>query len=287
MRILSWVQTDVGQKRDHNEDSYLAAPEAGLYVVADGMGGHAGGDQASSIAVTLLQEGVEDAGLSGNRIAGAPGEEPPALRVLREASRRAGEVIFDMAQQNPHLAGMGTTLTALLFHGGRVHMAHVGDSRAYLFRDGRIEQLTEDHSWINEQVKAGLITNEEARHSKFKHIITRSVGFERDVAVDVMSLPVLMGDCFLMCSDGLSNYVENDELGQMLSSNYYGRIPKQLVNIANERGGDDNITVMLVYVANDSGPPLCTDMTRPGAATNPNRDPSTDALPTDAPPAGD
>jgi serine/threonine protein phosphatase PrpC len=271
MRILSWVQTDVGQKRDHNEDSYLAAPEIGLYVVADGMGGHAGGDQASSIAVTLLIEGVEKAGLPAQRSAGAPGEEPPALRVLREASRNAGEVIFDMAQQNPHLAGMGTTLSALLFHGGRVHLAHVGDSRAYLFRDGRIEQLTEDHSWINEQVKAGLITDEEARHSKFKHIITRSVGFERDVAVDVMSLPVLMGDCYLMCSDGLSNYMENDELGQMLTSTYYGRIPQQLVGIANERGGDDNITVVLVYVANDSGPPQCIDMTLPGSAADPSR----------------
>ena len=130
MRILSWVQTDVGQKRDHNEDSYLAAPGEGLYVVADGMGGHAGGDQASAIAVTLLHEGVEGSGLARRKTGGNPGEEPLALTVLRGASRTAGEVIFDMAQQNPHLAGMGTTLTALLFHAGRVHLAHVGDSRA-------------------------------------------------------------------------------------------------------------------------------------------------------------
>jgi protein phosphatase len=172
---------------------------------------------------------------------------------------------------------MGTTLTALLFNGGRVHLAHVGDSRAFLFRDGRIEQLSEDHSWINEQVKAGLITDEEAKHSKFKHIITRSVGFERDVSVDVMSLPVLMGDCFLICSDGLSNYLETDEIGRLLTTGYYSRVPGLLVDLANERGGDDNITVVLVYVANDSGLPLVEDLSKPDpgrATTHPGPDPT-------------
>ena len=263
MRILCWAQTDVGQKRDHNEDSFLVAADVGLYVVADGMGGHAGGDQASQMAVSILHETVRRASLD-KRPDGAPlGEEPAALTVLREGARDAGALIFDLAQQNPHLAGMGTTLTGLLFHSGRVHLAHVGDSRAYLFRDGRIEQLSEDHSWINEQVKAGLITDEEARHSKFKHIITRSVGFEREVAVDVMSLPVLMGDCFVVCSDGLSNYMENDELGRLLTANYYGNVPGLLTDIANERGGDDNITVLIVYIANDSGDPMVTDLSKP------------------------
>jgi protein phosphatase len=146
---------------------------------------------------------------------------------------------------------MGTTLTTLLFHGARACLAHVGDSRAYLYRDGRVEQISEDHSWINEQVKAGFLSEEEARGSKFKHIITRSVGFERDVSVDTLSVPVLMGDCYLLCSDGLSNYVDEDELARLLSTHYYSHLPGILVELANERGGDDNITVILVYVAND------------------------------------
>ncbi len=262
MRILCWAQTDVGQKRDHNEDSFLVAADLGLYVVADGMGGHAGGDQASQMAVSVLHDTIRSSGLRDQPKVASLGEEPAALTVLRDGARAAGELIFDLAQQNPHLAGMGTTMTALLFHGGRVHLAHVGDSRAYLFRDGRIEQLSEDHSWINEQVKAGLITDEEARHSKFKHIITRSVGFEREVAVDVMSLPVLMGDCYMVCSDGLSNYMENDELGRLLTSNYYGAMPGLLTDIANERGGDDNITVLVVYIANDTGEPMVQDLSR-------------------------
>jgi len=275
MRILSWVQSDVGRKRDHNEDSYLAAVDSGLFVVADGMGGHAGGDQASSMAVSVLYSGIRKSVLPRGETPVAPGAESAAMSILRSAAKNAGEIIFDLAQKSPALMGMGTTLTALLFHGGRAHLAHVGDSRAYLFRDGRIEQLSEDHSWINEQVKAGLLTEEEARHSKFKHIITRSVGFERDVAVDVLSLPVLVGDCFVICSDGLSNYVDADELGQILTTSYYGRTPRMLVDLANERGGDDNITVVVVYVANDRHPDHVRDLSvtpsEAGVDTDPGR----------------
>jgi protein phosphatase len=182
---------------------------------------------------------------------GQPDEAPPAA-ALRQAARAAGAAIYDTAQIDAQLQGMGTTLTALLFRTGRVHVAHVGDSRAYLFRDGRVEQITEDHSWIAEQVKAGLLSEDEARESKFKHIITRSVGFERDVQVDVTAFPVLMGDCYLVCSDGLSNYIEGDELGRIMTAHFYGRVPEVLVGIANERGGDDNITVLVVYAANDT-----------------------------------
>jgi protein phosphatase len=129
----------------------------------------------------------------------------------------------------------------------------IPDSRAFLYRDGRIEQLTEDHSWIAEQVKAGVMTEAEAKESKFRHIITRSVGFEREVDVDLFGVPVLPGDCYLMCSDGMSNYVENEEIGRIMAATYYRKVPQLLVDIANDRGGDDNITVVLVYVANDSG----------------------------------
>lgn len=248
MKLICWAMSDVGRKRDHNEDSFLIDDSLGLFVVADGMGGHAGGGRASQMAVELIKTSVVDAELSDPS---NMNQDQPACDVLRMAARKAGHEIYSLAQSNTNLNGMGTTLTALLFHKARACLAHVGDSRAYLYRDGRVEQLSEDHSWINEQVKAGFISQEEARLSKFKHIITRSVGFERDVSVDTLSLPVLMGDCYLLCSDGLSNYMEEDELARLLMTHYYGHLPGVLIDLANDRGGDDNITVVLIYVAND------------------------------------
>lgn len=249
MKLHNWALTDVGLKRDHNEDGYLVDEKLDLFVVADGMGGHAGGDQASQIAVKEVQETVAEADLGDSR---AGIRDTPACSALRLAARRASHEIYRLAKRIPELDGMGTTLTALLFHENRVCMGHVGDSRAYLYRDGRVEQISEDHSWINEQMKAGFLTEEEAKESKFKHIITRSVGFERNVDVDILSMPVLMGDCYLLCSDGLSNYVESGELAQILGNYYYSKVPRILVDLANDRGGDDNITVVLVYVGNDA-----------------------------------
>jgi protein phosphatase len=297
MRLISWSKTDVGRKRDHNEDSHLVDDKLNLYVVADGMGGHQGGDHASRLAVDTLRKEIgttseydsaarrlieEDPSLVvgglDTTMPGGPGpvtikvkdSDPlretmpmpheelaasppmaPAATVLRAAARVAGRAIFDAAASDPRLSGMGTTLTALLFHRDRAHLAHVGDSRCFLYRDGRIEQITEDHSWIAEQVKAGVMTEAEAKESKFRHIITRSVGFEREVDVDLLGVPVLPGDCFLMCSDGMSNYIDGEEIGRILQATYYRKVPQLLVDLANERGGDDNITVVLVYVAND------------------------------------
>jgi PPM family protein phosphatase len=255
MKLLSWSLTDVGRKRDHNEDSFLNNAELGLFAVADGMGGHAGGDRASRLAVEIIEREVRDnTSTSMNTVPIGPSttEAPPA-RELRSAALTAGRTIFDLAEGDPQLSGMGTTLTALLLKSGRAYLAHVGDSRAYLYRDNRIEQLTEDHSWIEEQVKAGFMTAAEARESSLKHIITRSVGFERDVDVDLLAMPVLMGDCFLLCSDGLCNTASPEDLRRALSQGYYSDVPRMLVDGANERGGDDNITVVLVYVANDAG----------------------------------
>jgi serine/threonine protein phosphatase PrpC len=292
MRHISWQLSDVGKKRDHNEDSFLVDEALSLYVVADGMGGHQGGDFASRMAVETVRREVADAGeveAAARRILDAdptlhlppsrmgqlkdaeqdtkktlpptadqlPGGEavltppPAAATVLRAAARVAGRTIFDAAQSDARLAGMGTTLTALLIHKDRAHVAHVGDSRLFLFRDGKVEQITEDHSWIAEQVRAGMMSEDEARDSKFKHIITRSVGFEREVDVDTLGIPVAAGDCFLLCSDGMSNYTDKEELGRILSSTYYRKVPQLLVDLANDRGGDDNITVVVVYVANE------------------------------------
>lgn len=180
---------------------------------------------------------------------------PPALAMLKSAARHAGHVIYDQARTDPTLAGMGTTLTAAVFDGDKLHVVHVGDSRGYLFRDGGLRQLTEDHSWIAEQLKLGTMSEEQARGSKFRHVITRSVGFEREVEVDTASVAVEPGDCLVLCSDGMSNYVSLGELERIVASTWYRKLPGALVDLANSRGGDDNITVVVAMFANDAAKP--------------------------------
>ena len=182
-----------------------------------------------------------------------PGATPafsPALELMRAVVRRASSAIFEAAWAKPELRGMGTTLTAALVHGGRAHVVHAGDSRCYMFRDGQLRQLTEDHSWIAEQLKSGAISEAEAKSSKFRHVITKSIGFERDIEADMKSVPVSAGDCFLLCSDGMSNYVEHGELERIVAMTWYRRLPETLIELANNRGGDDNITVVVGLVAN-------------------------------------
>jgi protein phosphatase len=176
---------------------------------------------------------------------------PSAAIIMARAARTAGHEIYDAAQETAELQGMGTTLSAIIFDDGHLHFVHAGDSRVYMFRDGKLRQLSEDHSWIWEQIKSGAMSEAEAKASKFRHIITRSVGFEREIEVDTGGVAVQAGDCFLLCSDGMSNYVENDELERILTTTWYRRAPRLLIDIANDRGGDDNITVVLVYAAND------------------------------------
>jgi protein phosphatase len=174
----------------------------------------------------------------------------PVLELLRGVARRASAAIFEASWGKPELRGMGTTLTAGLVHGGRIHLVHAGDSRCYLFRDGQLRQLTEDHSWIAEQLRSGAISEAEAKNSKFRHVITKSIGFERDIDADLKSVPVSAGDCFLMCSDGMSNYVEHGELERIVAMTWYRKLPETLIELANQRGGDDNITVVVGLVAN-------------------------------------
>ena len=246
MKPRGWSATDVGLKRDHNEDSFLCDDVLGLYAVADGMGGHLGGERASRMAVDVLEKEM------ATRLAPPTEKTEPGIvaTALKEATAMASQAIYDSAQASPDLAGMGTTLTGLCFHGQSLTLCHVGDSRAYLVRDGRARQLTEDHSWIQEQVRAGLLSPGDAMVSRFRNIITRSVGFEPTVAPDLFTMPVEPGDCYLLCSDGLSNYFSVDEIGRILSSQFYSEAGRTLVEIANERGGDDNITCVIVYVAN-------------------------------------
>ncbi|MEO8702304.1 MAG: PP2C family serine/threonine-protein phosphatase [Kofleriaceae bacterium] len=178
----------------------------------------------------------------------------PALELMRGVVKRASSAIFEAAWNKPELRGMGTTLTAVLVNGGRAHLVHAGDSRCYMFRDGHLKQLTDDHSWIAEQLRSGQISEAEAKSSKFRHVITKSIGFERDIEADIKSVPVSAGDCFLMCSDGMSNYIEHGELERIVAMTWYRRLPETLIELANNRGGDDNITVVVGLVANAPTP---------------------------------
>ncbi|MBA3458431.1 MAG: serine/threonine-protein phosphatase [Deltaproteobacteria bacterium] len=174
----------------------------------------------------------------------------PALELMRGVVRRASSEIFEAAWAKPELRGMGTTLTAVLVHQGRAHVVHAGDSRCYMFRDGQLRQLTDDHSWIAEQLRSGSISEAEAKSSKFRHVITKSIGFEREIEADMKTVPVSAGDCFVLCSDGMSNYVEHGELERIVAMTWYRKLPSTLIELANSRGGDDNITVVVGLVSN-------------------------------------
>jgi protein phosphatase len=200
--------------------------------------------------------------IEGTEITPLPGPPPgpgavasAPLELMRLVVRRASTAIFEAATGKPELRGMGTTLTAGLVHRGVFHLVHAGDSRCYLYRGGQLRQLTDDHSWIAEQLRAGAITEAEAKHSKFRHVITRSIGFERDAEADLKAVPVQPGDVFVLCSDGMSNYVDHAELGQLVGSTPCRRLPQTLIDLANSRGGDDNITVVVGLVALEP-PPL-------------------------------
>jgi serine/threonine protein phosphatase PrpC len=256
MKIRGWGVSDVGRRRDHNEDSFLCSETLSLFAVADGMGGHLGGERASRMAVDIVERTVTSKVASGTSGASTNGAQDlmatqPMGNILKTAIIDADRAIYENALADSSLTGMGTTLTALLFHQKRAHVGHVGDSRAYLYRDGKARQLTDDHSWIQDQVRAGLLSPEEAKESRFRNIITRSVGFEPSVRPDMQELTVQAGDCYLLCSDGLSNCVSLEEIGQVLTTQFYRDTPGALIAMANDRGGDDNITCVCVYAAND------------------------------------
>lgn len=240
----------VGMKRSHNEDSFLVAPELGLFVVADGMGGHAGGETASRVSVTTIAQEIEAAHARAPALFREPHplDGAPLADIIRDALEAACSAVFHAAHENPALEGMGTTTVAVLLGEGTVYVGHVGDSRFYISRNGHIQQVSEDHSLVHEQVKAGILTEEQAKHSRFKNIITRSIGFEEDVLVDVMGVELHAGDQLLLCSDGLSNLVEDYEMREMLRTMPLDSVPQALIDLANARGGDDNITVVVIQI---------------------------------------
>jgi protein phosphatase len=247
--------TDVGLRRDHNEDAFLVDEALGLFIVADGMGGHAGGGTASRLAVETIRAAVADAKQKDSAGFAARGAEDTRVAdLLQRAVDEACAVIYRTAQSDPDLAGMGTTVTAALVGGRTAFVAHVGDSRCYLLRAGRIYQVSEDHSLVNEQLKAGAISADEAKHSRFKNIITRSVGFEQQVQVDVLGLELDAGDAVVICCDGLSNLVEDPEILRIVEQSPLDDAPARLVALANDRGGDDNITVIVIRLSPPPAP---------------------------------
>ncbi len=247
MRITSCGMTDVGLKRGHNEDNYLINEELNLFVVADGMGGHAGGEYASAIAVNTVEEIVTSMELHPE----ASDEHDPVeltRQKLVHAIRLAGRRIYEKAKEQPEYHGMGTTAVVLMLDQGNAFIAHVGDSRIYLVRDGRVEQVTEDHSLIAEKVRHGLLTPEEAKNHRMRNVITRSLGYQEDVEVDLQVRALRKGDQFLLCSDGLSGHLAADELQDHLQRYAPQEAARRLIGVACDRGGEDNITTVICRI---------------------------------------
>ena len=256
MHIVAEGKSDVGLKRDHNEDSLLLDRTLGLYMVCDGMGGHAAGEVASAYATETVQRVLNESKALLDEMAR---KETPELRerVLALAETAVGTAcaeIHAMSTADAGKAGMGTTLVMMLVVGGKGLMAHVGDSRLYMVRAGQIHQLSEDHSYCTEMIKRGKMTREQARTSPYANVITRAVGIQKSVQVDTLLFDIIPGDTFLLCSDGLHGYTEDpNDLADMLSQPKTEDIPQALIDLANHRGGKDNISAVVLRAVGEAG----------------------------------
>ena len=250
--------TDPGRVRDHNEDCIESRPEIGLYVLADGMGGYNAGEVASGMATSLISDGVQESWV-GRDVARLGRDDAKALseRLIREQIARANGAIFTTSQNNPECAGMGTTLVVCLFFDDFLTVAHIGDSRLYRLRGDAMEQVTRDHSLLQEQLDSGLITPEEAKLSQNKNLVTRALGIDPTVEPEVHVYETALDDIYVLCSDGLSDMVEDEEIRLTLITlrTNPALTVAQLVQAANDNGGRDNISAMLVRVAEPFGVP--------------------------------
>ena len=241
--------THPGMVRSHNEDSIAADAAAGIAVLADGMGGYNAGEVASGIAVAMISAELKKALASR----GEGFDITAAEQMVGEQAVRANNAIFQASQNQAQYAGMGTTLVVAVLHDNSLVVGHIGDSRLYRFREGRLEQVTRDHSLLQEQIDSGLITKEQARHSQNKNLVTRAVGIDPEVEAEVHSYPVQAGDIYLLCSDGLNDMVTDEDMELTLGS-LQANLPlaaEQLVQQANDNGGRDNVSVILVRVLKD------------------------------------
>ncbi|HKY33403.1 MAG TPA: Stp1/IreP family PP2C-type Ser/Thr phosphatase [Candidatus Polarisedimenticolia bacterium] len=252
MKVSYRGVTDVGRKREANEDCFAVVPEDQLFVVADGMGGHAAGEVASRLAVSAIADFIastrRDAEITW------PYEYDLSMSMegnrLKTAIRLANQRILDTISHKKDLEGMGTTLVGAMVTNGRAYVGHVGDSRAYLVRAGRIQQLTSDHSWVNEQVKLGFLSKSDASRHPFRNVVTRALGSREDVVVDVAEQRLERGDYLLLCSDGLNTMLSDEAIVETIleSDGDVDAAARALVARANENGGEDNVTVILIKV---------------------------------------
>jgi protein phosphatase len=241
-------ETHTGVVRAHNEDCISLDPELGLAVLADGMGGYKAGEVASGIAVSMIAS-------ASKRELKKPiaSDEAEALEHLQKTIADANASIYYVANRQPQFAGMGTTLVTALFYDNRVSVAHIGDSRAYRLRSDELVRLTRDHSLLQEQLDSGALSPEQAKSSRSKSLLTRALGIDSDVEPEIHTHPAQLGDIYLLCSDGLSDMVEDDEIQLTLASLQANlkMAATQLVQMANDNGGRDNISVVLVKVLKD------------------------------------
>jgi protein phosphatase len=237
--------TDQGRRRESNEDQFLIDGALGLYIVADGMGGHAAGEVASRLAVDTLVDSLRLQGWTG-----ATTDVARAGHLLAEAIQEANRKICDTVLLRAEWRGMGTTVVVLLACGDHALIGHVGDSRAYLLRDGEFRRLTSDHSWVNEQVRMGLLSDDAAQRHPMRNIVTRALGNRMDVSLELHDESVRRGDAFLLCSDGLNTMLTDEEIGDTLARHRCQpeAACRALVDEANERGGEDNTTVVVLCI---------------------------------------
>lgn len=238
MKYLAGGHSDKGITRLKNEDFFYVDEKSGFVAVADGMGGHASGELASKMTIEVLSDYINSGEASSSDTV-----------TLAAAIKMANSTVYGTSQDNVSHRGMGSTLVAALIKEDRLSIAHVGDSRIYLIRAGCIEQLTDDHSLISEQLREGLISEEDAKSSTIKNVITRSVGVAQEVEADFSEMAIADGDILILCSDGLTSMLEDNEiLSVALEHKCPSRLSKRLVALANEAGGSDNITVVAVYI---------------------------------------
>jgi protein phosphatase len=251
---LHSAKSDTGLKRLHNEDRFVADPQLGLYVVCDGMGGGNAGEIASALAVEAIHAHLTEAAQHADLPLIGPWDATVSASANRLASaiRAANNIIHRESWSRPEYAGMGTTVVAALLHEEVLTIAHVGDSRLYLVQNETIQSLTTDHSWVAEQILKGIMTEEEAERSPRRNIVTRALGVESNVDVELTEVPVKSGDMLLLCSDGLTRGVRlNDILHILSGSEDLSTMSDRLIALANEAGGDDNTTVVVVALRDE------------------------------------
>ncbi|MFZ2267933.1 MAG: Stp1/IreP family PP2C-type Ser/Thr phosphatase [Azonexus sp.] len=251
------VRTDPGMVRAHNEDAVFADPSVGLAILADGMGGYNAGEVASGMATSSLAEGLARSMAASMAPGAAVVDAELVEQWLLDEILAANLSVFNASESKAEYAGMGTTLVVACFYDNRMSVAHLGDSRLYRLRDGRFEQLTRDHSLLQEQLDSGMITPEEARYSHNKNLLTRALGVDPVVEVEIHDFGMQQGDVVLICSDGLNDMIEDEDIAQILrdAGNDLAQAADEMIRMANANGGRDNISVILVKVRGDYSPP--------------------------------